>query len=82
MNNSEIIPAIAATSCTREYMKALKSSLCLAITERYGSSAQFHYAGRGARKHLLKVFESEGYRLATVLDPRMKLHPFNSKIPI
>ncbi|CAG7825160.1 unnamed protein product [Allacma fusca] len=70
---------VASIQCTTEYMKALKTSLCLVITERFGAKDQFYYAGRGAKKNLLRVFDNEAYILATLLDPRWKLSPFENE---
>ncbi|CAG7725421.1 unnamed protein product [Allacma fusca] len=67
---------VAATQCTMGYMKALKSSLCLLIAERFGAKEQYFYSGRGARKNLSRVFDNRAYILAAVLDPRWKLSPF------
>ncbi|CAG7828424.1 unnamed protein product, partial [Allacma fusca] len=70
---------VAAVDCEEGYMKALKSSLCLTITERFAAPEQFNYSGRGAKKCLMKVFENSAYILATLLDPRWKTAPFESK---
>ncbi|CAG7734603.1 unnamed protein product, partial [Allacma fusca] len=72
---------VAGINCTTDYMKALKSSLCLTITERFGAQEQFHYSGRGARKNLLRVFDNEAYILATILHPHWKLTPFEIPLP-
>ncbi|CAG7644655.1 unnamed protein product [Allacma fusca] len=71
---------VAAVECKTEYMRAFKTSLCLTLTERFGAKEQFHYAGRGAKKNLLRVFENQAYIMATILDPRWKLAPF--EIPL
>ncbi|CAG7715943.1 unnamed protein product [Allacma fusca] len=41
---------MASVNCDEGYMKALKTSLCLTITERFGAQQQFNYGGKGAKK--------------------------------
>ncbi|CAG7821167.1 unnamed protein product, partial [Allacma fusca] len=72
--------AVAATQCETDYMRALRSSLCLAVTERFARDETFIRTGRGKNKALLKIFDSESHILATILDPRLKTVPF--KIPL
>ena len=61
---------IAACDVKFPYMRALRSSLCLTISERFGSAVEYNYGGRGSGKHLLQIFEKKEFLLATVLDPR------------
>ncbi|CAG7716781.1 unnamed protein product [Allacma fusca] len=63
------------------YIRALRTSLCLTIYERFGSDQQLNYAGKGAKKCLRKVFDNDAYILATILDPRWKMTPFQIELP-
>ena len=63
-----------------EEMEDLKRQICVLIVERFASNEQFDYSGRGAKKQLLQIFIRDEYILATLLDPRVKLNPFQSKV--